>query len=396
MWPVSSQFKEELSQPVHSVAVKVEFLRTNFQSVSHIRAYSTTSPNDAVIDGTVDVDVTRGTRRTLTLSLLNPDGTFTADSNIFSEPQDWDGFFYVNRLIRVWRGVRFEGGEEELVPIGTFMVDKSETLVERGMSTVVIAGSDLWKKFTKSQFGSPRKFNEGTLINTIIEDLADEAGVTQISLDPLTERGSAGKTVQRDFVFEADITRGDALKKICDDYGIEIYFDPMGVLVTRDFRKPFERPTIWRYSDEDDLAFFIRSVVNDERLYNHVIVVGTAKAQDGGTIFRAELKNTDSSSPTSIDKIGDRVFRYESPLLGSQEAVNQSASTIYYKHFLLSQTVALEAICNPAIEGNDVIKIQEGSFTGLNDRFLISTFSVPLVTSKQKITVKRVIDVAPT
>lgn len=396
MWPVSSQFREELSKPVHSVAVKVEFLRTTFQSVSHIRAYSATSPNDAVIDGTVDVDVTRGTRRTLTMSLLNPDGTFTADANIFSEPPDWDGFFYVNRLIRVWRGVRFEGGDEELVPIGTFMVDKSETLVERGMSTVVIAGSDLWKKFSKSQFGSPRKFNEGTLINTIIEDLADEAGVTQINLDPLEERSSTGKTVQRDFVFEADITRGDALKKICDDYGIEIYFDPMGVLVTRDFRRPFQRPTIWRYSDEDDLAFFIRSVVNDDRLYNHVIVTGTAKAQDGGTIYRAELKNTDSSSPTNINKIGDRVFRYESPLLGSQEAVDQSASTIYYKHFLLSQTVALEAICNPAIEGNDVIKIQEGSFSGLNDRFLISTFSVPLVTSKQKITVKRVIDVAPT
>lgn len=393
MWPVSGQFADELRKPVHTVAARVDFLDTDFHQVKTVGAYSADDPNDALIDGTIDVDVRRGTRRTLTMSLLNPEGIFTPDDNTWEEDADWDGYFYVNRLIRVWRGVRYQDGSEELAPVGTFMVDKAETLVERGMSTVVIAGSDLWKKFTKSQFGAPRKFTDGTAINTIISTLASEAGVTQLNLDLLEERTSASKNIQRDFNFEEDQTRGDALKKICGDYGIEIYFDPMGVLTTRDFQNPYQRPRVWTYNDNDDLAFFLRSVIDDDRLYNHVVVVGTAKA-DSGSIYRAELKDDDASSPTNITRIGDRVFRYSSPVLGSQESVDKSAFTIFYRHFLLSQSVHLEAVCNPALEGNDVIRVVE-SFSQVANRYLINTFTVPLVTSKQKLSMKRVINIVP-
>lgn len=395
MWPVTPQFRQELASPVHSVAVRVEFLDTSFRVLRSVSAYSATNPNDVLIDGTVDVDVTRGTRRTLTMSLLNPEGAFTPEGTNFTT-SDWDGYFYVNRLIRLFRGIRYENGSEEVVPIGTFMVDKAETLVERGMSTVVIAGSDLWKKFSKSQFGSPRKFTEGTEINTIVSTLASEAGVTFLSLDPLTSRTNASKQIQRDFNFEADETRGEALLKICGDYGIEIFFNPMGVLTTRDFQNPFDRDTVWYYDDEDDLTFFLRTVLSDDRLYNHVVVVGTAKAnQDPPLIYKREIKDTDPSSPTAIAKIGDRVFRYESGVLGSQESVDKSAFTIFYRHFLLSQRVALEAVCNPALEGNDVIFVGESKFTRVSRRYLIVTFTIPLVTSKQKLGMTRVIDIAP-
>lgn len=395
MWPVTSQFAEELKKPVHEVAVRVDFLNTSFQKVRSVYNYSSTDPNDALIDGTIDLDVTRGTRRTIVMSFLNPDGTFTADGSIWSETPDWDGYFYINRLIRVWRGVKYSDGSRELVPVGTFMVDKAETLVERGMSTVVISGSDLWKKFSKSQFGKPRKFTEGSGINTIIKDLADEAGITQVNLDPLNERGPGGKQLARDFVFEADITRGEAVRKLADDMGVEVFFDPMGVLVSREFSDPFDRATVWSFDQDDDMAFFMRSVIDDDRLYNHAIVVGTAKAADGGPIYRASLKDNDPSSPTSVDRIGDRVFRYESPLLGSQEAVDKSVRRIFYRHFLLGRTVALEAVCNPALEGNDVIRVAETKFSSLNQRFLINSMTIPLVTSKQKITVKKVVNVSP-
>lgn len=395
MWPVTSMFKEELKKSVHTVAVKVEFLDTNFTALKTITAYTGVDPNDALIDGTVDVDITRGTRRTLTMSLLNLEGAFTADASVWSESTDWDGYFYINRLIRVYRGVRYESGEEEFCPIGTFMVDKSETLVERDMSTVVIAGSDLWKKFTKSQFGVPTTYADGTAINTVIADLCADAGVTRVSIDPLIDRVTAAKTLQTDFILEEDETRGDALLKLCTDHGIEVFFDPMGVLTTREFSDPMTRPIEWTFGEGDDMAFFMRAVIDDDRLYNHVIVVGTANASDGGTIYKAELKDQSPSSPTSITRIGDRVFRYSSPLLGSQEAVDRSARTIFYKHFQISQSVALESICNPAFEGNDVVKIVEDHYTKLNTRYLLSTFSVPLVTSKQRLGMKRVVDVTP-
>lgn len=404
MWPVTSQFVNELKKPSHTIFARVDFLDTDFQIVHRVTQVGnpefrcgcgTPHPDDVLIDGTVDVDASRGTRRTLTMSLLNPDGFFTPDASSFAEDSDWDGFFYINRLVRLWRGVVYDDGTQELMPVGTFMVDKAETLVERGMSTVVIAGSDLWKKFTKSQFGVPTTFTDGTAINTVITTMATSAGITQLNLDPLTERTSASKNIQKDFNFEGDETRGDALLKICSDYGIEVFMNPMGVLTTRDFQNPFDRPTVWYYDESDTLAFFLRTVIDDDRLYNHVIVVGTGDAQEGGVIYRAELKDTDPASPTNITRIGDRVFRFESPLLSNQESVDRSAFTIFYKHFLLSQTVAMEAVCNPALEGNDVVWVGETEFSRVDTRFLLGTFSIPLVTSKQKMSMKRVINIAP-
>ncbi len=395
MWPVSEQFKAELRKPVHTVAAKIQFLNTDFIVQQEVGVLSA-DPNDVLIDGTVDLDVERGTRRTLTMSLLNPEGQFTADSEETGETPDWDGYFYVNRLIRLWRGVRYEDGTEELAPIGTFMVDKSEVLVERSMSTVVIAGSDLWKKFTKSQFGSPTSWAAGTELNTVIEELCTAAGVTLRVLDPLAGRTTASRQLGTTFNMEKDDTRGDALMKLCTDHGLEAFFDPMGVFTTRDFQDPMARPTEWTYDDTDGLAFFLRSVIDDDRLYNHVIVVGTADAQDGGTIYKSELTDADPGSSTNISRIGDRVFRFESPLLGTQEAVDKSATTIFYKHFLLGQTISLEAICNPAIAGNDVLRIVEQRYSGFNgESFLVNTASIPLVTSKQKITMKRLINVTP-
>lgn len=395
MWPVSQRFLDELKKPIHTVAARVDFLDTDFMPVKSIAGYNGAEPNDVLIDGAVDVDVDRGTRRTLTMSLLNPGGEFTASGDAFTQQTDWDGFFYVNRLIRLWRGVRYHDGTEELAPVGTFMVDKSETLVERSMSTVVIAGSDLWKKFAKSQFGTPTTFTDGTAINSIIETMASSAGVTLLSLDPLTGRTAASKNIQRDITFEADETRGEALLKICGHYGVEIFFDPMGVLRTRDFQNPYDRPTIWFYDEQDDLTFFMRSVIDDERLYNHTVVTGTGDAEIGGTIYKAELKDNDPGSPTNITRLGDRVFRFSSSLLASQESVDKAVYTIFYRHFLINNRIAMEAVCNPAIEGNDVVWIAENKFSKIDGRFLLNTFSIPLVTSKQKLSMKRVLDIRP-
>lgn len=397
MWAISDRFRAELGKPVHTVAVRIDFLDTDFRVIRSVGAYNGSDPNDSLIDGTVDLDITRGTRRTLTMSLLNPDGIFTPNGSILTSGIDWDGYFYVNRLIRLWRGVRYANGETELVPIGTFMVDKAETLVERGMSTVVIAGSDLWKKLNKSQFGSAGSYAPNQTLNGIIADLAGDAGVTLMNIDPLNGRTSQSYNLQTFFNYEADETRGDKLTKLCNDHGIEVFFDPMGVLTTKDFQDPFSRPTVWSYDENDDMTYFLRSTTNDERLYNHAIVTGTAKATDptSPAIYVAEMKNTDPSSPTNISRIGDRVFRFESALLGTQEAVDKSVNTIFYKHFLLSNSIDIEAICNPALEGNDVVRVAESRFTKVDERFLLSNISVPLVTSKQKLSMSRVINISP-
>lgn len=387
MWNISNAFKAQYDKPVQEARSRIEILDTDFQRV---RVIGGGGLDKGLVDGTVDVDVTRGTRRTLVLSLLNENGEFSPTS-------DWGGLFYVDRLVRVFRGLVVGGSPEsptvEYVPVGTFLVDKSETLVERQMSTVVLAGSDLWKKFSKSQFVKQRTFDKGRSINGIIRDLADEAGVTKLNLDPLDGRTSNSKDLQTRVNFEKGETRGDALKKICEDHGIDVYFDPLGRLVTEDVKDPESQAVVWKFGYADDApkaAYYIRSLTDDDRLYNHVHVTGTG---DEEHTYYANKKDTDPRSPTNIDRIGDRVLRFESGVLASQEAVDKAANRMFHRNSLISHTIALETICMPAFEGNDVVKVIEPHYVNVSARFTLSNFNIPLLTSKQKITMKRVINV---
>lgn len=387
MWTMSSQFRSKLTGAVQEVRAKIEIMDTDFKPV---RVLGGVGPDRSLIDATVDVDVTRGTRRTLVMSLLNADAEFSPTS-------DWGGLFYVNRLIRVYRGLVIGGvpGDEEIeyIPVGTFMVDKTETLVERGMSTVILAGSDLWKKFTKAQFYQPVSFATGTPINDVISYLASYAGVTKMSLDPLSSRTTASKNIQTIKAFEVGDTTGDALKKIATDHGLDIFFNPLGVLISEDVRSPTDRAIVWRFNQEaDEIAYLIRYVTDDDRLYNAVAVVGTGNEAQ---IYRKVIRNLDPASPINVNRIGLRLYRHESGILATQEAVDKSAETLFHRHSLLSQRVAMEAITNPAIEGNDVVEIVEPVYTGLATRFRIESFSVPMFTSKQKIGMSRVVNLNP-
>lgn len=384
MWNTSSAFKQALARPVQEVRVRLEILDTSFNPILVLGGGG---PDKGLIDGVVDVDISRGTRRTLTMSLLNENGEFSPTSA-------WGGLFYVDRLIRLYRGLLLSRDSVEYVPVGTFMVDKTETLVERSLSSVVIAGSDLWKKFHKAQFTEPTSFPSGMLINEFVRTLATQSGVTKMVLDPLSSRSSNSDRLQVAIHFEKGDTKGDAILQVCNNYAVDVYFDPMGVLRTEDTRSPQSRATVWSYGYTDqsaELAYLLRSVTDDDRLYNHVHVTGTGNEE---ITYTAERKDTDPLSPTNINRIGDRVYRLSSGILASQESVDLAATSLFFSTRLIGQTVNMEAICHPAIEGNDVVEVVEPQYTDLASTFIISTFNVPLLTSRQKISMKRVINLA--
>jgi hypothetical protein len=274
------------------------------------------------------------------------------------------------------------------------MVDKTETIVERSLSSVVISGSDLWKKFNKAQFPEPRTFPAGMLINDFVRTIASESGVTKLVLDPLSSRTANSDRLQVSISYEKGDIKGDALLQVCNNYAVDIYFDPMGTLRTEDSRSPASRAVVWSYGYTQgaaDLSYLIRAVTDDERLYNHVHVAGTGNEE---VIYTAERKDTDPLSPTNINRIGDRVYRLSSGVLASQESVDLAANSLFFSTRIIGQTINMEAICHPAIEGNDVLEVVEPNYTDLATTFIVSAFNVPLLTSRQKISMKRVINLA--
>lgn len=246
MWPVSQAFLDELKKPVQQFRVRMDVLDTNFVPISGGVFYDVGFSSDAtgiLVDGAVDVDVTRQARRNFTATLINRHGEWSPNA-------EWSGTFYVDRLIRLWRGVVYGVGAdtpEELVPIGTFFIDHADVVVERNMSVVILSGTDLWKKFNKHQFTAPFKWTSSTNINTVIEDVSELAGVTQLQLDPLIGRHTDEKTLNSNIMVEIGDTANDVLSKISTNYGLDIYFDPMGILVSQDMLNPADQEVVFRY-----------------------------------------------------------------------------------------------------------------------------------------------------
>ena len=386
MWPVSDSFKAALRAPVHTVIVKVEVLDDDLSVIedgTFGASVLETGPNAAVVDGTVDVDITRGNRRTFQLSLLNNNAEFSPGGR-------FAGYFYLDRVVRIWRGVQFGGGSVELVPLGTFLVDTPDILVERNMSVVTLAGQDFWKKLAKSQFTVPTTYPAGMGVNAVIDDMAAACGVFDTLYDPLTDRPTNSKTLNVARHYEVGDRRGEEIVKLATNFGLDVYFDPMGRLVTQDMRDPSAAVPVWTYEGgNESLLTQLQYGTTDDDLYNHVVVTGTG---DPTQTYRSERSDTDPTSVSRIAKIGDRVYRYESPVLASQEAVDAASLTLFYKKRALTERLRLEGICNPALEGNDVVAITEDAYSGLSaDRFLLSSFSVPLSTSKQQLRMTRVL-----
>jgi hypothetical protein len=379
MYTVSASFTTALQSTGHAIVVRMDVLDTDFKIVHQFHDIGFgDDPTDILVDGNVDVDVTRLTRRTFTANVLNPDG-------IWSPGSDWGGLFYVNRMIRLWRGINF-GSAEELVPVGTFMIDAADVIVERSMSMVTLSGSDLWKKFSKSAFSKAKSWPEDTSINEIIRWVADKSGVTKLNLDPLHDRAAADRKTTKKFAVEQGDNRGEFLAKLCSSQGIDIYFDPKGVLTTQDFRSPGDKEVVYYYGPErNNNLLTVKASFTDDNLYNAVLVVGTG---DKDNVVTFKVRDTDPESVTNVDRIGERLFIHETESIKTATVAEKTAEALFYKKVLVNEDITLETICNPAFEGNDVIHVKETEFSGLNNSFRIKAFTVPL-SSKQSIRLLR-------
>ena len=101
MWSISPAFRAAIQSPVHTMTVKAQVLDTAFNVVAGGEFYDTANERhiqNYIVDGAVDADQARATRRAMNMSLMNPDAEFTPNS-------EWGGLFYVNRLIRIWRAI---------------------------------------------------------------------------------------------------------------------------------------------------------------------------------------------------------------------------------------------------------------------------------------------------
>lgn len=335
-----------------------------------------------LVDGNVTLDFNRNERRMLDLVLDNADGKLTS--------VDGEGFWY-DKILKVYRGVRYNVGntvETWEVQMGEFYLDKIDT--DSSGPLVKVSARDPWKKLMNSKLTASTTFPSGTLLHELVRAMGANAGITKFKI------AKSNETIGTRIDLERGTERGEVIKQACNSNNYDVYFDNEGYLVMEKYSDPVIDPAliVFKTGPQGNLVDYSKSV-NDSRLYNHIAVYGDRESVEGGDIllpYFGEAKNEDSTSPTSIDRIGDRYYSYASSFFTSDQQCLTYAKTLLKIHSLESYELNWSSIYYPHLEVGRVVEVEEPEISlNENRKFLLDTINYPLALAPMSATGKRVL-----
>jgi hypothetical protein len=255
--------------------------------------------------------------------------------------------------------------------VGEFIIDDiSETHFPH---ITHVVGRDYTAKCMSSKFVVPTAFDPGSSPESIIGALAANSGITKMIL-PTT-----GIVTSIQYSFDRNADRWSAMKKIATDFGFELFFDPYGYLIMREFQDPVYAPLeyVLLTGPAGNLVSYKKST-SPSQLYNHILVIGQSSDQNAPVVW-AEAINNEPSSPSRVDRIGDRMLEYTSSFITTQEQAQALADAWLKIYSLEEYNLDFAMICVWWLEASEIVQfIDPRRGVGDPDRFLLSSFTIPM------------------
>ena len=331
-----------------------------------------------LLDGDVSVDSNRDERRQLNLTLDN------SDNDLNLSP----GGLWYDKVVRVYRGVTHEDGSNWEAQLGEFLIDDLNQA--NFPNEIELSARDFSKKLKLSKFNQTTIFLENQPVEELIRSIAYNGGIPHGKMYlPLT-----GKSTGRRYTFDRTLSRWEAIQQIANDYAFDIYFDRLGILRLETFTDPYLDPPQYTFQTGPDgnLADFKKSL-NDSRIYNVVVVTGGAPDTETPPPY-AVVKNENPSSPTSVQRLGERTYFYTSEYMTTQAQCQAVAEKFIKIHALEQFDCSLDAIVIPYLEAGITVNFFDPQPAAQQPtKYLLSNFTIPLGLSSMSTTVKRVIQV---
>ena len=333
---------------------------------SNMKSVVTVTASDGteftIAGGSVSMDSTREIGRTCTLELV-PNENQSADDiyNLVRSP---------GLELTIKRGLDING-TLEFVPLGVFSTDQAEqSKSKRG--NVKWDGSDRSKKIARNRFLEPYQITSGT-------SLAD-AGQTLLQSrlsNVVCNFTNVTETIGAQIVFDAGAESNPwkSARQLFQDYGYDLRFDGLGVANAVAIPDPSSQNAVFDFgSGETALVLDGTAKASLEGVYNGVIATG--EGTDVAVPVRAEVWDTDPSSPTYyLSGFGKVPYFFSSSLLTTTEQATKAANTLLAKVKGRFQSLAWPAIVNPALEPLDIVTVTFWDKTSIS---VIDSLTIPL------------------
>jgi hypothetical protein len=357
MYPVTDTFLSSVRKS-HISKVKVEIYDAATGTI-----ISTASP----ISGEVTIDSRRSVRRQCSLEFADTDGTLVPTNKISSV------LLPFNREVKIYRGVQYQDGTEELVPLGVFQLTTVEVADTAQGVRITVQGSDRSLRVAKAKF-----VNHDFYID---ENTAKETAITQILKDrypnvktdfPAT--GQVTSLIYPSLDQSSDPWR-EALK-IAESAAMDLYFDENGIARMRPIPDPDLGKALVEYTDGEDsvLTQLGRNLSSDES-YNHVVYTGEGTNLTIGVI--GEAFDDNPSSPTFVTTYGSVPIFKSSPNILTVAEAEEAARAELKKVLGAAEKISWDQIVNPAHDVYDLVSIVR-SDSGVNSILMLDAITIPL------------------
>lgn len=355
MWPVSDEF--------------LAAVRGSHRVVTRVEAYFDGGFVAAVtpLEGSVSIDSRRAVRRTVSLS-------FVDDGTLVPEPGGTSGILTpYGAELRVFRGVAFDDGTEELAPLGVFVVTGVEVRDGSNGREVSVTGSDRSIRIARNRLTDAYTIAAGTAVETAIGDLLrDRWADVEVSLPAMG--ATTPETVLR-VGSESDPWR-DAVD-LATNAGWDLAFDADGVVRARLIPDPAEDSPVAVYEDgAEAVVLEVSRGWSTDSTYNGVIA--SSEGSDVDTPVRSEAWDDDPNSPTyRYGPFGQVPMFYSSSLIRTAEQAATVAASQLRQQLGKAETISWGQVVNPAHDVLDVVRLVRPA-QDLNAVLLLDRLEVPL------------------
>jgi hypothetical protein len=357
MYPVSDEFKT-LIRKSHTSKVKVEIY-----DIANGTIISEAQP----VSGEVTIDSRRSTRRQCSLEFVDTDNTLIPTNNTSSILLPY------NRELKVYRGVVFADGTEELVPLGVFVLTSVEIVDAPNGVRITVSGSDRSLRVQKAKFTNHEfSIEDGTAKETAIKNMLIDRVPSIKTNFPATNQTTP--IIYPTLDQSSDPWRESI--KIAESAGMDLYFDENGICRMRPIPDPDTGEAVATYEDNVDsvLVQLSRSLSTDET-FNYVVYTGEGTNLSIGVI--GEAFDNNPASPTYIHTYGSVPLFKSSPTVLTVAEAQEAAEAELKKVIGASERITWDSIVNPAHDVYDIVKIVR-SPSGVNATLMIDAITIPL------------------
>ena len=371
MWPVSERFRAAVRQS-HTVVVSAA---AYFDDSLVADLFPT--------GGRVSIDSRRAVRRTLSLDLVDADGSLVPG------PGGTTGVLSpFGTEVKVFRGVRYTDGTEETVPLGVFVITGVDVSEDSGGRVIKVAGSDRSIRIQRARFTDPYQIASGTAVETAIADLLRSRWA-----DVQVDFPATGATVgARVLGAGADSDPWRAAVDIAGAAGFDLAFDADGVVRMRAIPDPTATDADETYTDGADAVLLdVARGFDTSTSYNGIIA--SSEASDVDSPVRAEAWDDDPDSPTyRYGAFGQVPKFYVSSFIRSADQAATAAAAQLQRELGRAEAVEWSQIVNPAHDVLDVVRLSRPALA-LDAMLLVDRLDVPLDARGQMKAVARVREV---